>query len=1570
MSARSIPLSIFAVVFGSMLASSGASAQTSFCPAPPGEPPCGISDGPASLSDTGGIDVAVGNPVHALTGVKIQTELDATPGPGVFGLEIRRHYSSAHAGVDGPFGAGWTLSYDTRLYRVGNTAQIIQADGRRVLFRIGGVPDSPTCTGERPEDGELIVAAPSAGRGAAGYRWRWPDGREIAFDEHGRLIGIRLRGGDGGVLEVVVARDAAGRIERVVDPRGQAMQLHHDASGRVVRIDHPRGSWHYRVDGRGALQSVTAPNGVVRRYEHGDPAHPFHLTAIRMSGSPPRSGPGGSSGERAAGEDRVGHRPVDQQPVDQQPVDQQQVRQQQVRQQPVGERLVASWSYERGGRVAKAVVVNDGGGEQVFRFAYGRDAATAGHDAATAGQDVAAEGYDAVADGHDVASNPAPAVARASTAVASGDAVTRIATADGSWVRYRHRQIGGRHRPVVIESAACDACAPDLRRIDYDDAGRITRTRWRPAGAATASRMAPARDVLATDIGFERDASGRIVRIVAGDRDAVGARRLLRRFEYADAQSRLPALIVRPSVEPGREHRLVLTWGDTAAIRDRLVRIDEHGYRDGEPIERTVHYRHDEAGLLSAIDGPLPGDADTYRVVHDPRRAGRIIGLIDPLGQPVLQRDAARLLGGPLLAGIDPGSGRDPIFGGGSDPDPDRFQVASGEVVHRAPNGATTRINVDDFGRIVRIASDDSGVEHLVHDEADRVVLQTDATGAAVAIRHDAVGRPLERVVLAPAGKPEVTRYHYDGARLIAVEHPVASEAIVHDPAGRVVERAVTVHVGPGAGTRFVRRFGYRGDARIPSMVELPGGTRLTIDPAADGSPAGAVRWSDHPWQAPIDLWRRQVEDGTVHWTFGNGVTRTLRRDAAGRIASIDDRRGSDRIAASELALDRHGRIEAIADLHGGWRFAYDRLGRLIIAQDPQGPWWFAYDDSGNRLLAKTPAQTLDPSTSRTDSSAPAGSPMPPVDVGAALPTERPIRAAYADASHRALGPAYDAAGRPLRWRGMDLTWHPGGRIAAVARHGQSVARYYYNHRGERVARQVGSDWTYYDHDGGRLVAQQRHGEHRTRHFVYEGELPMAMIESPSAANGLVGRLVGAIRNRFGQRSRMRWLHLDHRGAPIASTDPDGRVVWTARLSPDGERLSISTGPMHEDPLLRLPGQIWDAETGLHDNGHRTYDPVLGRYLSPDPLGLRAGSNPYSYAGGDPINRVDPTGLLLFAFDGTWNTEADRTNVRRIWDLYGQQEGERLRPGGESGHYERGIGTTGTWINQNYQGVTANEWMVAVDRQFERFVEAASALTPGEMLFVDVVGFSRGAIQARAFGQRVAQALRGGTMRSQGLVTLRFMGLYDAVATNMFDGMSAAQVRCVTDIAMEWQHVTHLIALDEYRPNFRGMALGTQPGMTGIRQEIVLVGSHSNIGGGYDPAAGRSPVRNRSDLSNVALWVMMEEARQSGVLFRPLPAEVAVVGAPVLNDETHSSGGDPERMIDVGGHLRPLADLGLGGLSRSDARALGAPRNRGSSWDGPGSFPASQNPAVVGRIDMAAYCLLLVSRSILPKCPP
>ncbi|EPP0275528.1 RHS repeat-associated core domain-containing protein, partial [Salmonella enterica subsp. enterica] len=68
---------------------------------------------------------------------------------------------------------------------------------------------------------------------------------------------------------------------------------------------------------------------------------------------------------------------------------------------------------------------------------------------------------------------------------------------------------------------------------------------------------------------------------------------------------------------------------------------------------------------------------------------------------------------------------------------------------------------------------------------------------------------------------------------------------------------------------------------------------------------------------------------------------------------------------------------------------------------------------------------------------------------------------------------------------------------------------------------------------------------------------------------------------------------------------------------------------------LRLPGQYFDDETGLHYNLFRYYAPECGRFVSQDPIGLNGGINLYQYAP-NPLSWIDPwglTGTYMFEFD-------------------------------------------------------------------------------------------------------------------------------------------------------------------------------------------------------------------------------------------------------------------------------------------------------------------------------------------------
>jgi RHS repeat-associated protein len=104
------------------------------------------------------------------------------------------------------------------------------------------------------------------------------------------------------------------------------------------------------------------------------------------------------------------------------------------------------------------------------------------------------------------------------------------------------------------------------------------------------------------------------------------------------------------------------------------------------------------------------------------------------------------------------------------------------------------------------------------------------------------------------------------------------------------------------------------------------------------------------------------------------------------------------------------------------------------------------------------------------------------------------------------------------------------------------------------------------------------------------------------------------------------FYHDDHLGTPVAMTDAAGAFVWKTEHRPFGGIYSLPLALLENN--LRFPGQYADAETGEYYNGFRDYQPLAGRYSEPDPLGIPGGLNLYVYVYNDPLNLMDPLGLL------------------------------------------------------------------------------------------------------------------------------------------------------------------------------------------------------------------------------------------------------------------------------------------------------------------------------------------------------
>jgi RHS repeat-associated protein len=185
------------------------------------------------------------------------------------------------------------------------------------------------------------------------------------------------------------------------------------------------------------------------------------------------------------------------------------------------------------------------------------------------------------------------------------------------------------------------------------------------------------------------------------------------------------------------------------------------------------------------------------------------------------------------------------------------------------------------------------------------------------------------------------------------------------------------------------------------------------------------------------------------------------------------------------------------------------------------------------------------------------------------------------------------------------------GELESAALPDGRVVSYRLDGAGRRVARLIDGVVVerYLWADATRLLATYDPSGGLTARFTYaDGRMPALMATSEGTFH----------------------LAYDQVGTLRAVVAGDGTVVKRVVRDSFGNLVSDSA------PALRVPfgfaGGLEDADTGLVHFGARDYDPALGRFTARDPIDLAAGDvDLYGYCGGDPIGRVDPSGLWTVA---------------------------------------------------------------------------------------------------------------------------------------------------------------------------------------------------------------------------------------------------------------------------------------------------------------------------------------------------
>lgn len=445
--------------------------------------------------------------------------------------------------------------------------------------------------------------------------------------------------------------------------------------------------------------------------------------------------------------------------------------------------------------------------------------------------------------------------------------------------------------------------------------------------------------------------------------------------------------------------------------------------------------------------------------------------------------------------------------------------------------------------------------------------------------------------------------------------------------------------------------------------------------------------------------------------------------------------------------------------------------------------------------------------------------------------------------------------------RPRTLRYNSQRRLAAVYEHEKLLARYQHDAFGYRIhahypqeqqhhfylfqQQRLVAEWQGSDTDLNALTTQQQ-THPITRRYLYLQDQVIAMIEYEPDGPALYA------------------VHSNLIGAPFMVTNTQQEIVWQALYEPLGQAVV-----QHEQITFRLrfPGQYEDPATGWHDNVLRTYDPLLGHYLEPDPLGPVPGHQPLGYARQRPWQFIDPLGLLLFAFDGTRYDARLQSNV---WQLGQAYEG--------SAYYQPGPGNA-SYVD--WDALTAWSASQIIHTQWQHLLNELLWQEAGQQLVINIIGFSRGAALARHFANQILDATQGHWFsftdefgkQYEGCISPHFMGLFDTVA--QFGLLGSNNHLYNLSIAPEWAWVAHAVALNEYRPIYPLYGIDTDA----QRVQAGFIGNHGDLGGGQSYVGTATA---QGDLHKIPLAWMVWQAQTLGLSFALEGLEQ--VQQPILHD--------------------------------------------------------------------------------------
>ncbi|WP_051616352.1 RHS repeat-associated core domain-containing protein [Lonsdalea quercina] len=534
-------------------------------------------------------------------------------------------------------------------------------------------------------------------------------------------------------------------------------------------------------------------------------------------------------------------------------------------------------------------------------------------------------------------------------------------------------------------------------------------------------------------------------------------------------------------------------------------------------------------------------------------------------------------------------------------------------------HGDAWTYSFDECGRLSEEQHYDGRVYRYAYDVAGRLTCRTSPDGSQQNYTHDALGRVTEVQCLTAEGATDsVTTLDYDIAgRLLSASNADACVEYTYNRSGQVISERVN-------GQEIISDYdasGYRAQVSgllAPLQQQWQSGRLSALGvgshQALSFSHTDAGQESLRSNGAGFALSQSWSETGLLErqaLVNGGGsephhLERRYRYDVLDRLVGIKDAHWGEQ----DFRLNGNGQVTA-ERRNGRWRqaklFGYDSEQNLCEVSDIMAL-------SGVPLSV---SQAVSEGQRRYDGAGrivERGDVRYEYDVCGRLSRKREVRAGF----------------RPKETR---YEWDTQDRLRRVSLPDGARWRYGYDAFGRRVSKvregQVASlqsvSKVQYQWDGDQLVGQVQYYADGTParevQWVYEpGSFrPLAQVE------------------RKGEETRLHYVVTDLAGTARELCSETGEVHWRGEQGlwnghredwlPVGRKRYLGDAANEEVYCeLRYQGQIYDAETGLYYNRHRYYDADSGQYISPDPIGLAGGENPYAYVP-NTLSWVDPLGL-------------------------------------------------------------------------------------------------------------------------------------------------------------------------------------------------------------------------------------------------------------------------------------------------------------------------------------------------------